>query len=372
MLDEYKKLYEEIATAGLPEWKTINKNELIKTASYLENGYLKDSYVAAIMLNYWNKIGKFYSKCKLVTSPEDIHTWLTISVLYALDRKPWESENSSIYNDPNGPDKVINRCMECRRITFYQQLNRYNRKINSAILSLDSLVEDYKDQIGLTSLSIKSLGSALASDYKRRNEIFKHTALEESVASLEYAKTNGINDITLYNPYDFAFEYTTTALEVPYEATQYEIFDYSIPFYQLVVNGLFDYSGEVINATDEKGNMWHIMHILETGSNVAFTFSYEDSSKLIQTDYKNFYYTQYSKWSQDVADMLEVIDEIGIHGGELTSHERIANNVYRVTYKGATNVEIILNYSDAAVNVEGKLVAAKSYIYNKNNTEWWA
>ena len=98
MLDEYKKLYEEVATAGLPEWKTINKNDLIKTASYLENGYLKDSYVAAIMLNYWNKIGKFYSKCKLVTSPEDIHTWLTISVLYALDHKPWESEKSSIYN----------------------------------------------------------------------------------------------------------------------------------------------------------------------------------------------------------------------------------------------------------------------------------
>lgn len=237
---------------------------------------------------------------------------------------------------------------------------------------MENLVEGYKDQVGLTSLSIKSLGSALASDYKRRNEIFKHTALEESVASLEYAKANGINDITLYNPYDFAFEYTTTALEVPYEATQYEIFDYSIPFYQLVVNGLFDYSGEVINATDEKGNMWHIMHILETGSNVAFTFSYEDSSKLIQTDYKNYYYTQYSKWSQDVADMLEVIDEIGIHGGELTSHERIANNVYRVTYKGATNVEIILNYGDASIEVDGNIIAAKSYLYNKNNSGWRA
>ena len=42
--------------------------------------------------------------------------------------------------------------MECRRITFYQQLNRYNRKINSAILSLDSLTEDYKDSVAPTSL----------------------------------------------------------------------------------------------------------------------------------------------------------------------------------------------------------------------------
>ena len=237
---------------------------------------------------------------------------------------------------------------------------------------MENLVDGYKDKVGLTSLSIKNLGSALASDYKRHNEIFKHTALVESVASLEYARNNGINNITLYNPYDFAFAYTTTALEVPYEATQYEIFDYSIPFYQLVVNGLFDYSGEVINATDEKGEMWHIMHILESGSNVAFTFSYEDSSKLIQTNYKNYYYTQYSKWTEDVAGILEVIDEIGIHNGELTSHERITNNVYKVTYKGATNVEIILNYGDASVEVDGNIVPAKNYIYNKNNSGWRA
>lgn len=152
MLDEYKQIYEEIATSGLPHWKKMCKNELIKKASIMENGPTRDSYVAAIMLNYWHKIPKFYSKCKLVATPEDIHTWLTTSVMYALDKRPWESESSSIYNDPNGPDKVVNRCMESRRITFYQQLNRYNRKINSAILSLDSLTEDYKDAAAPTYL----------------------------------------------------------------------------------------------------------------------------------------------------------------------------------------------------------------------------
>ena len=147
MLDEYKLIYEEVASVGVPDWKTINKNELVRSASLLQNGSLKDSYIAAIMLNYWHKISKFYNKCKLVASPEDVHTWLTISVMYAIDTKQWENENSSVYQDPNAPDKIINRCMECRRITFYQQLNRYNRKINSAILSLDSLTEDYKDAV---------------------------------------------------------------------------------------------------------------------------------------------------------------------------------------------------------------------------------
>ena len=37
------------------------------------------------------------------------------------------------------------------------------------------------------------------------------------------------------------------------------------------------------------------MKILETGSNISFTLSYEDSSNLIHTDYNYYYYTQYTK-----------------------------------------------------------------------------
>lgn len=176
MLDEYRLIYEEVATAGIPNWKTINKNDLVRSASDLQNGLLKDSYIAAIMLNYWAKIGKFYNKCKLVATLEDIHTWLTISVLYAVDTKQWENPNSSVYQDENAPDKIINRCMECRRITFYQQLNRYNRKINSAILSLDSLAEDYKDAVAPTYLD-----SYL---YEVHELISKHFEKEEHIVAL--------------------------------------------------------------------------------------------------------------------------------------------------------------------------------------------
>ena len=147
MLDENRLIYEEVASASIPNWRNTDKNDLIKTASSLPNGPDRDSYIAAIMLKYWSKISKFYSKCKLVATQEDVHMWLTMVVLYALDNKPWENPESSIYNDRTGPDKVVNRVMECRRITFYQQLNRFNRKINSNVLSLDSLTEDYKDLV---------------------------------------------------------------------------------------------------------------------------------------------------------------------------------------------------------------------------------
>ena len=145
MLEENKQLYKEVADNVIPDWEKINKNELIRLASKCENKRLKDGYFSAIMLKYWNKIDSYYYKCRLVTTPEDIHQWLSDAILYAIERTPWEDPSMNIYEDPNGPDKVINRIVESTRLTFYQQLNRYKRKINSNLMSLDSLSDDYKD-----------------------------------------------------------------------------------------------------------------------------------------------------------------------------------------------------------------------------------
>ena len=144
MLDDNRLIYENTADALIENWRETDVNDLIRSACDC-SPYMKDGYIAAIMCKYWNKISKYYSMCKLVTTPEDIHSWLTESILYTIKHRPWTREDSSIYNDPKGPDKVLNRCMISRRLTFYQQLNRYNRKINTLTYSLESLNTDFQD-----------------------------------------------------------------------------------------------------------------------------------------------------------------------------------------------------------------------------------
>ena len=145
MLEESKKLYETSANLYLSDWKSMDKNDLIREAVKCVNTPKYDSYIAAIMLRYWGKMTAYYQRCKLVITPEDAHTWLVQAVLYAVEKHPWTNPKSSIYEDKNGPDKVVNRVLESKRLTFYQQLNRYNRKINSVVFSLDSLKEDMLD-----------------------------------------------------------------------------------------------------------------------------------------------------------------------------------------------------------------------------------
>lgn len=212
---------------------------------------------------------------------------------------------------------------------------------------MNKFINQFKKKVGINSVAFDFLGSSLGGDYKKRSQFYKESAMIEQVKSLAKAYESGINNINLFTPYQYALPYVSNALEVPYTSTSYEIFDYSIPFYQLVVAGSFDYSGISYNANDEKGMMYHLMRLLETGSNVHFTFTYEDSAKLIMTKYNQYYYTQYTKWLNEVDFLVKSLNEYKIHEGVLSSHQQLANGVFKVTY--SNGVEVILNYTERVI-----------------------
>lgn len=141
MLDEYKELFRKCADA-VDNWKELSKNELcIRYVENKDNPSLQNAYFSAIMYRYWNLISKYYYMSCNVATPEDCYEWLEDSVYGCLKASSWEKPDSSIYKDPNGPDKVINRCMKCARLTFYQFINRKKRKNNFGLLSLDEMKE---------------------------------------------------------------------------------------------------------------------------------------------------------------------------------------------------------------------------------------
>ena len=249
--------------------------------------------------------------------------------------------------------------------------NTYDKKANAYYTLSPKFYQKFAEMLttnfkkanpDLEAMAVVKLGGKLAGDYKKHSQYFKYNSVNEQINALEIMQKGGINKISLTAPYEFAVKYATNITELPYESTLKEVFDYSIPFYQLVFSGYRDYSGEVINANDEKSITSHLMNIYNTGSNIAFTFSYDNSSELIQTNYNYYYYTQYSQWETEVKTVLSELAKYHLYEYVLISHERYEghNGVYVVTYAKKADVlatgtstdtfKVYLNYSDKEIS----------------------
>jgi len=147
MFNDNKKLFENCANI-IPNWKDISKNELCN--KYIEyehtNKNMSEAYLSAIICNYWNSIDKLYLMSTTSATPEDCYEWLINSILYALKHRKWLDKDNKLYGDPNGPDKVINRCLKCNRLNSYVASNRQKRKLNYTVESIERLEENKTDQ----------------------------------------------------------------------------------------------------------------------------------------------------------------------------------------------------------------------------------
>lgn len=142
-LSEYKRYYEKEAS-NIPNWRNINKNKLVNSFIENENNKtLANSYLAAIVCRYWSNIDKLYnnSKSSSVTR-EDCYEWVIDAIMYALAKRKWLDPSNKLYTDPNGPDKVINRCIASERKIFYQSSNYDCRKVNYTTFSTDQMLEE--------------------------------------------------------------------------------------------------------------------------------------------------------------------------------------------------------------------------------------
>ena len=139
---EYKTLYN--AASSIPNWQTMNKNDLINV--YIDNEKdenLRNSYFAAIMCRYWKNIFKYYAQSKNSGfTIEDCYSWLVEAIMIALKYRPWRKVENSLSKDENAPDKVINRCIYSRRRYYYYIANLKKNRGEYTKVLLSTLEDD--------------------------------------------------------------------------------------------------------------------------------------------------------------------------------------------------------------------------------------
>ena len=122
----------------------------------------------------------------------------------------------------------------------------------------------------------------------------------------------------------------------------------SVPLLQMIIHGSVVYGGEPVNAT--KGGWTDVLKFIEYGAVPSFLFTYEECNDLSYGAYATQTAQYYSK-----VKSLKAVQNL-----PMTSHEKLLNGVYKVTY--GYNKVVYINYNKSVVTVDGLLLSPQDFI----------
>ncbi len=209
-------------------------------------------------------------------------------------------------------------------------------------------------------LSVGDMAGMYYADY-RFNEFISgeqgDLVLKDNLAKLAEGR-----ELALENPHMDKIGYGSVAVGISRESSDYITFAATIPFKQLVMNGLIAYTTEDVNLSS-RNPAYFVLQAAETGAYPKFTMTAKNVDVLRDSDYSYLYSVQYSLIQDQIRAVYEECREIRskIGTSEITGHECLADGVYRTVY--ATGAEVTVNYNlyDAVLE-DGTVIGAESYL----------
>ncbi|MGG3280130.1 DUF5696 domain-containing protein [Paenibacillus solani] len=252
---------------------------------------------------------------------------------------------------------------EFDRAAFFRQsdlLQHYLLSPGKLGGTVEGYLSDY-EQWSPGSLSLRDLGSELYSDFRRSLEVTREQSKRIITTQLEQIHEQ-VPDLMINGGNAYALPYASHVLHVPVSSNEYQLAGRSVPFNQMVLHGYVEYAGVPFNMRDDQDVRFSILQSLETGSNVYFSWIYEDPSILKETRFNDMYSNDYKRWIQDAIAAYTEVNAVlkKVRGAVITNHDELSERVYRTTYENG--VHVIVNYRNEAVTVDGRTIPSKGYI----------
>ena len=179
MLEEVYKNYRQLADEV--NWKKYNQNDLFFEYIKHENDSLKDKFYAGIVCRYWGLSGRIYQQCNRHVPFEQCYDILIDAINYVLKKRVWENPESSLYEDPTGPDKAFHIALRRQRGILLSGYTAQKRQSNFNTLSIDEMYENYSDATeGLFNIVDESVAPT-NEDEEILNYISSFNSVEEKI-----------------------------------------------------------------------------------------------------------------------------------------------------------------------------------------------
>ncbi len=228
-----------------------------------------------------------------------------------------------------------------------------------------NLIQFVKDS-GVAGVAFRDIGNLLSADYYPRDLVTREQAKAMNIETLKEAAAAG-EKVLIKEGNDYAIPYADLITDMNLTGQQYAIIDERIPFYQIALHGMKNFTGEAINLSGDYQNM--LLECAEYGAGLNFTFMASDTRILKESDYSCYTSSGYTYWKEKVIPMiLRYQEEMkGLNTLRITGHERVTDDVTVTTYENGTRVYV--NYGKDAYR-KGKIsIPALDYMVERGDAQ---
>ena len=224
--------------------------------------------------------------------------------------------------------------------------------------AVDGFCRSYK-QYDISNVSLGTMGSLVYSDYKTGKEVSREVS--GGIVQKELGIINqNVGKLLVEDANAYAFPYVSDIVNVPSGPSCFDIEDKEIPFYQMVVHGMIQYSSPPINLSNDITK--ETLKAVETGSSPYYAWIAGGSSELKETNFDYLYSANYRIWLENAINDYKRINQSlsGISDKIMVSHKKLQDGVYETQYEN--NVNVIVNYNKEDFKIDGKVVSGENYL----------
>lgn len=217
--------------------------------------------------------------------------------------------------------------------------------------AVTSIVKDFVKE-GISGISLADATNILYSDFtgNANRKTSRQQAVENLKACFQKIKDNGLTfNADACN--DYAIPYADTIRNVPLYSSNFDVYDYDIPFYQIAVHGYVPYTSKAKNASSGAEEMFLLS--VATGTPLHYEVMHESPNEFTDCNYDTLFYTFYEGWLDVAAGEYRLTQDFTKHLSDetITDFEYISQDVVRTTFSDGT--EIVADLAQYTLEING-------------------
>ena len=325
--------------------KGIN-NVIIRYAGIFSGGLDSKAIENSSMLSKLGGTKKLASLFEYI-SAQKMSLFLDINLITSADS--FNSGNAVSIRKPDAsytPESMLAKYMkqepEARKL-------RKHSKLSDIVSTVVKNNRDYS----FSGYCLNDVGSVLYSDFSNGG-LLRQAAARELVKAISPLSTGYSTMASKGNFY--MLKNIDSVINMPLKSTVPESGAYvSVPFVQLILHGIVDYSGNAINTSINQEEL--LLKCIEYGACPHFEWNYESITDDTENDI--FYYDNTINTAAEFYTKAnEVLNDL--RDARITDHYEVDDGVFCTEYD--TGSMIYVNYTDSDFTVLGAVVEARNFI----------